>query len=80
MLNSDESFAFAMKYADDELIHILFFNFLDDVKLLEKEGADFCVTRSPCPPIPRIISRQFSSDTISCNIRIESFMPACTCG
>ena len=55
MLNSDESFAFAMKYADDELIHILFFNFLDDVKLLEKEGADFCVTRSQCPPIPRII-------------------------
>ena len=41
MLNSNESFAFAMKYADDELIHILFLNFLDDINPLEKEGADF---------------------------------------
>ena len=78
--NIDEQVENFRKTSREFLLYIKDIISLDDVKLLEKEGADFCVTRSSCPPIPRIISRQFSGDTISCNIRIESFMPACTCG
>ncbi len=63
--NIDEQVENFRKTSREFLLYVKDIISLDDVKLLEKEGADFCVTRSPCPPIPRIISRQFSGDILS---------------